>query len=296
MTHDLLRIVPSEIPRPSKNGKTFLAKGDFLYFHYCCDNYDDRGWGCAYRTLQSMCSWIAKNRHSMDVDSDQQIIGTDDIPSIDCIRKTLVDINDKPPEFLNSTDWLGALEVSKLNSNCWCQLRFFFVKSFLNILFSATVFTQVFYVIDTIYDISCRIQHIPSCHDIRKYSNIIKFYFETFGGLIMMGGDLDASSKCIVGIHIVDNDAYLLVVVSIVDGYIPTVYTKNSCFFFLCLHMLFFYFFNFFLKYYNEYIKKISQHMSKYIGINLEATHLYVHTAYRGEWTEGRRHMSFQFK
>lgn len=31
----------------------------------------------------------------------------------------------------------------------------------------------------------------------------------------MMGGDLDSSSKCIAGIHIVDNDAYLLVVVSI---------------------------------------------------------------------------------
>lgn len=74
---------------------------------------------------------------------------------------------------------------------------------------------QIFYVIDTLYDISCRIQHIPSCHDIRKYSNIIKFYFETFGGPIMMGGDLDASSKCIIGIHIVDNDAYLLVVVSV---------------------------------------------------------------------------------
>lgn len=31
----------------------------------------------------------------------------------------------------------------------------------------------------------------------------------------MMGGDLDASSKCIAAIHIADNDAYLLVVVSI---------------------------------------------------------------------------------
>lgn len=31
----------------------------------------------------------------------------------------------------------------------------------------------------------------------------------------MMGGDLDASSKCIAGIHIVQNDAYLLIVVSI---------------------------------------------------------------------------------
>lgn len=30
----------------------------------------------------------------------------------------------------------------------------------------------------------------------------------------MMGGDLDSSSKGIAGIHIVDNDAYLLIVVS----------------------------------------------------------------------------------
>lgn len=41
MTHDLLRIVPSDIPRPSKHGKSYFAKGDFMYFHYCCDNYND---------------------------------------------------------------------------------------------------------------------------------------------------------------------------------------------------------------------------------------------------------------
>ena len=69
-------------------------------------------------------------------------------------------------------------------------------------------------MIDTLYDVPCKIQHIPSIQDIRKFSNIMKFYFEEFGGLIMMGGDLDASSKGVAGIHIVDNDAYLLVVVS----------------------------------------------------------------------------------
>lgn len=41
MTHDTLRIIPSEIQRPSKHGKSYFAKGDFLYFHYCCDNYND---------------------------------------------------------------------------------------------------------------------------------------------------------------------------------------------------------------------------------------------------------------
>lgn len=72
---------------------------------------------------------------------------------------------------------------------------------------------QVFYVVDSLYDITCRIQHIPSCNDIRKYSNIIKFYLENVGGVIMMGGDIDTPSKCICGIHIVDNDAYWLIVV-----------------------------------------------------------------------------------
>lgn len=38
-------------------------------------------------------------------------IGANDIPSIEEIQQTLVNINDKPAEFLNSTDWLGALEV-----------------------------------------------------------------------------------------------------------------------------------------------------------------------------------------
>lgn len=72
---------------------------------------------------------------------------------------------------------------------------------------------QVFYVIDTLYDVSCKIQHIPKCEDIKKYTNILKHYFEEFGGLVMMGGDVDASSKGIAGIHVADNEAYLLIVV-----------------------------------------------------------------------------------
>lgn len=46
----------------------------------------------------------------MDVDVGNQLT-MHDIPSIEDIQQTLVNINDKPAEFLNSTDWLGALEV-----------------------------------------------------------------------------------------------------------------------------------------------------------------------------------------
>jgi hypothetical protein len=30
----------------------------YEYWHYYCDGFDDRGWGCGYRTLQTIVSWI----------------------------------------------------------------------------------------------------------------------------------------------------------------------------------------------------------------------------------------------
>ena len=31
-----------------------LIKGSYSYYHYMCDQFDDRGWGCGYRTLQEL--------------------------------------------------------------------------------------------------------------------------------------------------------------------------------------------------------------------------------------------------
>ena len=31
---------------------------EYEYWHYLCDSFDDRGWGCGYRTLQTIASWI----------------------------------------------------------------------------------------------------------------------------------------------------------------------------------------------------------------------------------------------
>ncbi|KAL8569348.1 hypothetical protein ACOMHN_014032 [Nucella lapillus] len=39
-----------------------LVKGHYEYWHYCCDGTDDRGWGCGYRTLQTVCSWVRLQR------------------------------------------------------------------------------------------------------------------------------------------------------------------------------------------------------------------------------------------
>lgn len=41
MECDLLRINPSTIQKPTQNGKSYFVKGDFLYYHYRCDNVND---------------------------------------------------------------------------------------------------------------------------------------------------------------------------------------------------------------------------------------------------------------
>lgn len=41
MAHNLLHIIPSTIQRPTQNGKTYFVKGDFVYYHYRCDNIND---------------------------------------------------------------------------------------------------------------------------------------------------------------------------------------------------------------------------------------------------------------
>ena len=40
---------PTQIGRDA----TFI-RGAYDYYHYLCDQFDDRGWGCGYRTLQEM--------------------------------------------------------------------------------------------------------------------------------------------------------------------------------------------------------------------------------------------------
>lgn len=81
--------------------KCSLVNGDYLYFHYGCDGQDDRGWGCGYRTVQTMASWLCHNWN-----------GNRRIPSLPDIQQALVKMGDKPDSFLNSKEWIGTVEAS----------------------------------------------------------------------------------------------------------------------------------------------------------------------------------------
>lgn len=104
------------------------------------------------------------------------------VPSIKEAQKILVNIGDKPERFVGSYEWIGALEIP--------------------------------YIIDYLYQIPCKIIHIPRYSKLISYIQELKDYFQKYGGFVMMGGDTDSASKGIAGLYIHHGQHYLLVVVS----------------------------------------------------------------------------------
>jgi hypothetical protein len=41
-----------------KGGEVSAVQGMYSYHHYMQDRIDDSGWGCAYRSLQTVVSWF----------------------------------------------------------------------------------------------------------------------------------------------------------------------------------------------------------------------------------------------
>ncbi|KAK2710765.1 ufm1-specific protease 1-like [Artemia franciscana] len=159
-----------EDPTDSPIRKVTRISGDYIYFNYGCDGVDDRGWGCGYRTLQTICSWVCT----------QKQLDMKKVPTLRNIQEILVEIEDKPKAFIGSREWIGSLEVC--------------------------------YVLDKLYDIPSKIQHIKSGNDIDNIITVLQNHFSYFGSPVMMGGNLDAISKCIIGTASAGNNHWMLVV------------------------------------------------------------------------------------
>ncbi|XP_053976006.1 probable Ufm1-specific protease 2 isoform X2 [Hylaeus volcanicus] len=80
--------------------KISIVQGLYAYHHYMQDNFDDNGWGCAYRSLQTIISWYRLQGYTEIP-----------VPSHCKIQKCLVNIEDKPSSFINSKQWIGSTEV-----------------------------------------------------------------------------------------------------------------------------------------------------------------------------------------
>ena len=90
------------LPRSHVEGGTVhCVKGSYDYYHYMQDRFDDNGWGCAYRSLQTICSWFTIQNYT----------GVP-VPTHRDIQSCLVKIGDKPASFVGSKQWIGAIELS----------------------------------------------------------------------------------------------------------------------------------------------------------------------------------------
>jgi hypothetical protein len=89
-------------------GRVHLVKGDYTYYHYLQDGFSDDGWGCAYRSLQTLVS------HAQSAG-----LATCTIPTHAQIQQSLVECGDKPQSFVGGDTWIGAFELS-LVMRKWC--------------------------------------------------------------------------------------------------------------------------------------------------------------------------------
>lgn len=67
-------------------------------------------------------------------------------------------------------------------------------------------------VLNQLYGVLSKIIHVSNGKELIDHIPHIVKHFHEFGSPIMMGGDRDCSSKCIVGLHTSAKGVYLLIV------------------------------------------------------------------------------------
>lgn len=84
---------------PGLRARVGATRG-YAFYHYGQDGVRDEGWGCAYRSLQTLWSWL--RRHGAT--------GAP-VPTHRGVQELLVALGDKPRSFAGARAWIGAVEV-----------------------------------------------------------------------------------------------------------------------------------------------------------------------------------------
>ena len=64
VTWIVVQNIHEHVENPDGVQSITLVSGDYDYCHYLYDGTDDRGWGCGYRTLQTIISWMIHNNEA----------------------------------------------------------------------------------------------------------------------------------------------------------------------------------------------------------------------------------------
>lgn len=125
-------------------GDIGIARGIYKYYHYNQDKMEDNGWGCAYRSLQTLASWFHLQGYT-----------DKPVPTFKDIQKCLVDIGDKPTNFIGSRQWIGSTEVN--------------------------------FVLESLLNITCKILYCSSGEEVAAKGPELLNHFQMHGSPIMIG-------------------------------------------------------------------------------------------------------------
>ncbi|CAN8072201.1 unnamed protein product [Agarophyton chilense] len=125
-----------------------MVHGTYLYCHYMQNKFNDSGWGCAYRSLQTILSWCVFERYIE--------FKNGKLPSHKEIQQALVDVGDKPASFVGSKEWIGANEVC--------------------------------YALEKLTGVSSKILHVSSGAEMESKGRELALHFDTQGSPVMVGG------------------------------------------------------------------------------------------------------------
>ncbi|XP_015596976.1 ufm1-specific protease 2 isoform X2 [Cephus cinctus] len=176
------------VPSPGIDAKVALVDGLYAYYHYMQDNFDDNGWGCAYRSLQTIISWFRLQGYTEK-----------SVPTHNTIQKCLVDIGDKPYDFIGSKQWIGSMEVG--------------------------------FVLETLLGITIKINRVSVGEEMASLGPMLESHFATQGTPIMIGGGVLAHTILGVAYNETTGDIKFLILDPHYTGVeiLPTILSKGWC-------------------------------------------------------------------
>lgn len=125
-----------------------LVEGSYLYCHYLQDRFNDSGWGCAYRSLQTLISWCVTQRYTT--------LRKGKLPTHQDIQRALVNVGDKPEGIIGSREWIGANEVC--------------------------------YALEKLTNVCSKIVHVSRGSEMLSKARLLARHFEEQGSPVVVGG------------------------------------------------------------------------------------------------------------